>query len=441
MDEGRYSVGQEVELAIGGYTSEGDGVGKLDGAVFFVPGALAEETIRARIAVVKKNHYIAALASVTAPAAARCEPPCPLYRECGGCQLQHIAYPEQLLLKERRVRDALERIGGFSGIVIHPVRGMADPWRYRNKVVFTTGGEGSDPALGFLKAGSHQVVDIPDCLLADKAAAPIARTAWHAARECGNRHVEHVTIRQSHASGEILAVIETRGRPLAREEEIAERVTGADPRLVGVINTVAFDGRPRHLTIAGRDRITETLAGLGFAISAGTFFQVNSLQAEALYCRAAELVPANAATRVLDAYCGIGGFSLFMAASAGQVTGIERDGHAVRDANANARSNGITNVRFIEGDLEKRPPLGSADMSRCTDLVIDPPRRGLSPAFLKACVSLSFRRIIYASCDPATLARDCRNFREAGFVLRHITPFDLFPQTAHVECLAFLERT
>jgi 23S rRNA (uracil1939-C5)-methyltransferase len=119
MDEGRYSVGQEVELAIGGYTSEGDGVGKLDGAVFFVPGALAEETIRARIAVVKKNHYIAALASVTAPAAARCEPPCPLYRECGGCQLQHIAYPEQLLLKERRVRDALERIGGFSGIVIH----------------------------------------------------------------------------------------------------------------------------------------------------------------------------------------------------------------------------------------------------------------------------------------------------------------------------------
>jgi 23S rRNA (uracil1939-C5)-methyltransferase len=441
MEAGRFTIGQEIELDIEGYTSEGEGVGRLAGAVCFVTGALAGEKVRARVTAVARKFYRAGLAAVLENAPARRRPACPLFGECGGCRLQHIAYPEQLRLKENRVRDALERIGGMGGDIVRPVRGMDDPWRYRNKVTFTAGEDNGRPILGFLRDGSRRVVDVPDCLLADKAAAPLARAAFEFCRGAGDRGVGRVTVRKNFSAGSVLIVIET-GAPLAHGRETAERLRAADGAVAGVVNAVrgGGNGRTRYVLLSGEDRITETLAGIDFSVSAGAFFQVNPRQAEALYARAAGLVPAGTGVRVLDAYCGAGGFALFLARRAGSVLGVESNAAAVRDAADNARRNRFSNVRFMVGDLEKSPPLAARELTDCTDLMVDPPRRGLSPRFMAECAKSSVRRIIYASCDPATLARDCRSLAEKGFLATEITPFDMFPQTAHVESLALLER-
>ncbi len=444
MNEKRYQVGQEIEITIDGYASEGDGVGRLAGAVFFIPGALAGERIRARVTEFRGNFYRARLAENLKCSPARRTPPCPLFGVCGGCRLQHMAYPEQLAFKEKRVRDALERIGGTPGDLVRPIRGMADPWRYRNKVTFTAGHENGAPVLGFLREASHRPVDVPDCLLADEAACGVARDAFRLAREAGNDLPARIVVRHSLASGEYLAVIETGQRPLQGAGKIAERLMADRPAVVGVVNATAPPAagrRARYALAGGADTITETLSGIAFAISAGTFFQVNSRQAAALYGRAAELVPDGRTARVLDAYCGAGGFALFLARRAQSVIGIESDPAAVRDAAKNASRNGLANVRFMTGNLETGIGRSRMDFRTLTDLVADPPRRGLDRRFIDECGRSSVRRIIYASCDPATLARDCRLLREKGFALREVTPFDLFPQTPHVESLALLERT
>ncbi|MBN2353386.1 MAG: 23S rRNA (uracil(1939)-C(5))-methyltransferase RlmD [Spirochaetales bacterium] len=443
MSAKRYPVGQEIELIIDGYASEGDGVGRSSGAVFFVPGALAGERIKARITEARKNFYRARLTWIEESAPGRRTPPCPLYGECGGCRLQHLSYPEQLVFKERRVRDALERLGGMSPDIVRPIRGMTDPWRYRNKVTFTAGYEKEAPVLGFLRQASRRPVDVPDCLLADEAACDIARAFFRLSRESANGRLTRIVVRHSLASGEYLAVIETKERPLERGKRIAERLMDGRPVLAGVVNAIApaaTGRRVRYAPVAGADTITETLSGIDFTISAGTFFQVNSRQAEALYGRASELVPDGRTARVLDAYCGAGGFALFLARRAESVIGIESDPAAVRDAAENARRNGFANVRFTTGNLEADIGLSPADLRTLTDLVVDPPRRGLGRRFIEECARSSVRRIIYASCDPATLARDCRLLRDKGFTPREVTPFDLFPQTPHVESLALLER-
>ena len=383
MNETRFDIGREVELAIDGYTSEGDGVGRSAGAVFFVPGALAGERVRARVTEARKNFYRAEAIAFAAGAPARRTPPCPLFGECGGCRLQHMAYPEQLVFKEKRVRDALERIGGIPGERVAPIRGMENPWRYRNKATFTAGEKDGRPILGFLREGSREVIDVGDCLLADESAGRVARAARQLGLQAGGGRVARVTVRTAASSGRRLVVIETAERPLVRGIEIAERLLAAEPSVAGVVGAVRAakpGGRERYALLAGAGGITETLSGIAFWISAGTFFQVNSRQAEALYGRAAELAGNRPGARVLDAYCGAGGFALFLARRAESVLGVESDAEAVRDAAENARRNGFANVRFAVGDLEKRFDRLSGSFPNITDVVVDPPAPRAHPA-------------------------------------------------------------
>jgi 23S rRNA (uracil1939-C5)-methyltransferase len=460
MTNGTFSPGQELELEITGYASEGEGVGKRSGGVFFVPGAARGERIRARVTAGRKSPYRAVLLDILEPSPERRDPPCPYFGACGGCQLQHLSYTEQLRFKETRVRDAMERIGRLAGVTIAPIRGMDDPWRYRNKVTFAIAngspfadnGPSADggpeatgiPAPGFFAGGSRRVIPVTDCLLADPSAVPIARRALELVhlRLGGPGPVTSIMVRTAFAAGERLAVIHTEDRPLPRAAEIAEALIAFDTSLAGVYQARTEHGeRPAagyHL-ITGRPAITEKLSALSFPLTPDSFFQINTRQAEALYTTAANSLLPAAGARVIDAYCGVGGFALMAAARAVDVLGIERERGMVERARAIARANGIAHARFAVGDLETGRGVDPRALALCTTLIVDPPRRGLEARFIASCRQPALQRIIYASCDPGTLARDCRRFAERGFAVREIIPFDMFPHTSQVECLALLE--
>ncbi len=446
MTDATFLPGQVIDLDISGYSSEGEGVGRRDNVVFFVPGAVAGEKVRARVRERRKNFYRAACQDVILGSAERRPPPCPSFGRCGGCGIQHLSYEEQLRFKRTRISDAVERIGRLDPLLVRPVTGLADPWRYRNKVTFHVTEERGRTVPGLLRADSHHVIPVEDCLLADPAAVPLAARALTAV---ASRHgsalglVERIMVRTGWATGERMTVLYTTpGAPPLSADVGAAIVSGnasvTNVTQIGLPRPGSKTAPPRLL--CGRGYITEKLRGIAFRISAESFFQVNTRQAEALYAAAVAAAAPGREDRILDAYCGLGGFALCCAPRAAEVLGIERDRRMVRLAGETAARNGIANARFIRGDLEKGPARDWPPLDRYSTLIIDPPRRGLDRRFIASCARLPLRTIIYASCDPGTLARDCRRLADVGFSVREIIPFDMFPQTVHVECLACLER-
>lgn len=432
-----------------GYSSEGLGIVRLDGAVVFVPGAVRGETVDLKITKVMKTAAAGKIVKIHAPSPERAEPECPYYGRCGGCDFQHLTYPEELRAKRQRVQDAITRLGG-SAVEVEEILGAKDPTHYRNKSQYPVGADG---AIGFFRERSHQVVAVERCLIqrpeADRTAEAVR--AWMRRYKIsaydettGKGLVRHVYVRVNRA-GESLCCLVVNGRGVPREPELAALVRVAAPGTVGVlINSNTRKGNvvlgDRYRTVWGQDYLMDTLRGLTFKLSVPSFYQVNPAQTEVLYGKALEFAALTGTETVLDLYCGIGTITLCMAGAAKRVIGAEIVPEAIRDAEENAARNGIENADFFCGDAADVAARLEGEGLRPDVVTVDPPRKGLAPQVIASIAAMGPERVVYVSCDPATLGRDVKLFAQTGYALTRACAVDMFPGTRHVETVALLAR-
>ncbi|MGF7031361.1 23S rRNA (uracil1939-C5)-methyltransferase [Paenibacillus mucilaginosus] len=436
----------------------------MNGYTLFVPGALPGEKVRVKVVKVKKQYGYAKLLEVLEASPDRIDAPCPIYKQCGGCQLQHLSYEAQMRWKRQLVIDNLTRIGKLQvvgereeGIIVHPTLGMSDPWRYRNKAQVPIGlAETEEGGLvgGFYAQGSHRIIDMEACLIQHENNDAVVGAVKKIARELGIRPyseetgrglLRHVIARYGFNTGEIMVVLVTNGRDLPHADELTGLIRRDVPGVTSIvqnINTretnVIFGDETR--TLWGSDVIYDTIGDIRFAISARSFYQVNPVQTEVLYGKALEYAALTGRETVIDAYCGIGTISLFLAQKADQVYGVEIVPEAIEDARANARLNGIRNASFEAGPAEVVIPAWRAKGIAPDVIVVDPPRKGCDPALLETILAMRPERVVYVSCNPSTLARDLRVLEDGGFRTVQVQPVDMFPHTVHVESVAVLVR-
>lgn len=428
------SLGQEIDLTIERLGINGEGVGRWQGFTIFVFGALPGEKIRARIYEARKTFARAEILEHQETSSHRVKPPCPLFGRCGGCTLLHLNYEEQLVAKRQKVVDALERIAKIDAEVL-PCIASPQPLSYRNKIQLPVS---ENLRLGLYAAASHELVEIEKCsihsALGEKALAHIQRLlkTSEAARD-----LKHVLIKTAVNTQQILVILVTRtNEPL---EALAEEILQSMPEIKGVVQNInPAEGNvilsSHFQTLAGQGAIEEKLSGLIFKVSPASFFQVNPAQAEILYAKVVELAALTGEERVLDAYSGVGTLSLVLARHAKEMIGIESVPIAIEDAKENARRNEIHNAHFICGLAEESiAKLQGVDLA-----VLNPPRKGCERSFLETLGALKPKKIVYVSCDPATLARDLQILTQKGYTVKTVQPFDMFPQTMHVETVVEL---
>lgn len=431
-------VGDEFEVEISRLGVDGEGVGSVDGYTVFVLGALPQERVRARLIERKRRFGRAELIERYSTSPQRVEPICPLFGRCGGCQLMHLAYAEQLIVKRQRVVDALERIGKFFNVEVPPCHPSLNPLHYRNKIQL----QGSGVGLGLYAQGTHDIIEIEKCFIHCRLGESVFQKVSGLLKG-GRLHqgeLRYVLIKTAVNTGQVLVALVTRQAKSAEIVKLAEEMTAAAPEIKGVVHQM--NARPDNVllngafeTLVGVGSIEEEIGGLKFKVSPASFFQVNSHQAERLYRRAVELAALTGDEVVLDGYCGVGTLSLFLAQKAKEVLGVECVSEAIEDAQENARRNGISNVRFFSAKTEDFiTSLEAIDVA-----LLNPPRKGCDLSVLKGLIRLHPKKILYISCDPATLARDLAILSEGGYRFTQVEPFDMFPQTAHVEALVCLK--
>jgi 23S rRNA (uracil1939-C5)-methyltransferase len=450
MIEWKKNTVHTVEIT--GYTAEGMGVARLDGRVAFVPGTIRGEQWQVRLEKVNKNVAWGRGVQLLRPSSQRVEPDCTLAGRCGGCQFRHMTYQEELEAKGQRVADALERIGGAQ-VALPPVLGAEEPWRYRNKVQFPVAMEKHGLAVGYYRPRSHDVLDVEDCMLQPEIVTALRRAfkAWMERysvppyrEEDGTGLIRHLYVRTNRA-GEALCCVVVNGEGVPFGQELVAELRMACPALVGVVlnrntrdtNVILGDD---YRTLWGRDWLEETLLGQTFRLSVPSFFQINRAQTERLYQVALDFAGLTGKETVLDLYCGIGTISLAMASRAGRVIGTEIVPQAVEDAKENARRNGVANAEFFCGDAGAVAQKLAAEGVRPDVICVDPPRKGLGPEVPAILAALAPARIVYVSCDPATLGRDIKRLREWNYQVVRGQGVDLFPCTAHVETVVLMSR-
>ncbi len=439
----------DLTLSIDSLSLEGQGVAKRDGFVVFVPGALPGETVNAHVIKVTSGYAVAKLLSVETPSPARVEPACPAFDTCGGCALQHLDYQEQLLVKQRAVSDALERLGGFDQVPLRPIIGMQRPYRYRNKGSFPFANVGGAVRFGFFAPRSHRLVPVLDCPIQDERIVSVMRRVQEWANTYGipaydeTSHtglLRHCMARVT-TNGQLMAVLVTASERVRHLDELIELLPDADSLYLNVNpeDTNVIFGE-KFILLAGSATIEETVAELRFSVSPQSFLQVNAVQTAALYGAARQMLDAKPDETVVDAYCGIGTISLLIARSAGRVVGLESVPEAVEDARRNAALNGVKNASFVCGDAAET--LARVLKTERVDAVVaDPPRKGMAEAVLKLLAESGVSRVVYVSCNPATLARDCRYLAEpGGFTLSAVQSVDMFPHAGHVESVVLMAR-
>ncbi|WP_227764980.1 23S rRNA (uracil(1939)-C(5))-methyltransferase RlmD [Zhaonella formicivorans] len=446
-------VGGTYQIEIAGLSHEGAGVGRLEGLAVFIPGALPGELVEAKLTRLKSKFASAELLKVLKPSASRVEPACSHYAGCGGCQLQHLEYPEQLKQKTRRVRETLIRIGKLQDFKLHETLGMSEPWYYRNKAQLHAGLVEGKLKLGYYSPGTHELVPLQECSLLPPVFVALISgleklfNQWRLVpfnRKTGEGTLKHVILKRSRATGEVMVILVTAGTVLPDGEAMAQEILKGFPQIVSVVQNI----NPGYKQVLGTDfrllvgaeRIKESLGNLEFLISAASFFQVNPEQTEVLYNKALEYAELSGTETVLDLYCGTGTISLFLARKARMVYGIEEVEPAIEDARQNAEQNGITNVEFQAGTVETVLPRLAAKGIKPEVIVLDPPRQGCDRTVLEAASSLKPRRMVYVSCDPGTLARDLGILSNLDYQTTEVQPVDMFPQTYHVECVVSLKR-
>ena len=438
---------------ITGYTSDGAGVCHIAGRAVFVKGALAGETWQVRILKVTANAVYGKAEQCLSPVPARTQPPCPVYRTCGGCSLQHMDYDEQLRMKLQRVNDALTRIGGVS-MPVQDIIGMEYPLCYRNKAIYAVGTKDGRVVKGFYRASSHDITPVEQCLLqlplADKAAQAVCD--WMDLRgvapydeATGRGTVRHLFTRCAmHTPDAVLCIVSARGFG-AQTDGLIAYLREHCPELTGIVLDV--NKQKGNVVLAGDfyplwgvPELTDRLCGLTFTLSPQAFYQVNPVQAERLYERAVEYAVNAPTDQVLDLYCGAGTISLCLARKAAHVIGAEIVPEAIENARRNAERNGIENAEFLCADAGAAAAELARRGVRPDCIVVDPPRKGMSPEAIDAMVSMQPPRIVYVSCDPGTLARDVKQLTQHGYTLTQALAVDMFPQTPHVETVVLLSK-
>lgn len=441
--------GSIYTAVIDGYSSEGLGIARVNGAVVFVPHAVRGEEIDLRITKVMKTSCAGEIVKIHNPSPERMEPECPYAGKCGGCAYRHLTYPEELWAKRQRVQDALTRIGGLE-LTVEEILGAKNPEHYRNKSQYPVGADGS---IGFFQARTHKVVPIRRCLIQTETADRTAQAVGEWMRRykisaydetTGKGLVRHVCVRVNR-KGESLCCVVVNGNKVPREPELAAYVTAAVSHTVGVLlnsntrrgNVILGD---KYRTLFGRNYLMDTLCGLKFKLSMPSFYQVNRDQAEALYGKALEFAGLTGNETVLDLYCGIGTITLCLAKAAKRVIGAEIVPPAIRDAKENALRNHVENAEFFCGDAADIAAKLESDGLRPDVVTVDPPRKGLAPEVIASVAAMGPEKVVYVSCDPATLGRDVKIFREFGYEAKRAAAVDMFPGTAHVETVCLLSK-
>lgn len=443
---------QMIEIKIERLNHDGEGVGKVDGFTVFVPGTAPEDLVSAKIISLQKTYARALVEEIISESPHRITPICEHYDDCGGCQLQHINYEQQLVIKRNIVIDALRRIGGLD-VPVHPALGMAEPWQYRNKAQVPVAMDGTLKA-GFYEKRTHKIVDLDCChiqhpsndlvvhavrAILKKLAIPIYDEKNHTGL------IRHIVARTSFSTGEILVILVTNGRKLPRQNDVVEAIRKNVDKVTGIVQNINMKQANvilgnEDILLWGKSYLQESLDGLSFHVSPRSFFQVNTLQTDALYAKVREYAALTGQETVYDLYCGIGTISLYLSRYAGKVIGVELVNAAVKDARKNAELNGITNVEFHKGAAEQLVPERLKKGAKADVVIVDPPRKGCDERLLAAMVSMKTFRIVYVSCNPATLARDLKYLTGKGYTVTEVQPVDMFPHTSHVETVVLIER-
>ena len=440
---------QEHTVTIEGYGEGGMGVARIDGRVVFVHGALRGEKCRVLILKTLKSVAFAKVLEVIEPSSERITPDCPYFPRCGGCTYRHIRYEEELRLKKQRVQDNLSRIGG-SDVTVEEILGAQDTLRYRNKAQYPVSKDG---AVGFYRARTHEVIECEHCLLVKPEADAAAEALREYMQSCrvagydektGRGLVRHLYVR-SNAAGESLVCVLVNGNRLPQEEALVALLRDACPKCRGIVlgtntkkgNVILGD---RYRTLWGSDRLEDTLCGKTFRLSVPSFYQVNRAQAERLYAKAIEFAGLTGGETVLDLYCGAGTITLAMADRAKRVLGAEIVPEAIDDARENAACSGVQNAEFFCGDASDVAKKLARERLRPDVITVDPPRKGLAADVVESIAEMQPERVVYVSCDSATMARDVKRFAELGYTAVRACAVDMFPRADHVETVCLLSK-
>ncbi|AGK52123.1 23S rRNA (uracil(1939)-C(5))-methyltransferase RlmD [Bacillus sp. 1NLA3E] len=439
-----------IEVDFIDLTHDGAGVAKVDGYPLFVANALPGEKAKIKVTKVNKGYGFGRLIEVIEKSQYRVDAPCPIYKECGGCQLQHLSYEGQMVAKEKQVREVLTRIGKLENVKVHPVLGMEEPWRYRNKAQVPIGDQEGGLIGGFYQQRTHQIIDMKTCLIQQEKNDEVVQIVKEVCNRFGVRAYDeakhkgtlrHIMVRYGLVTKEVMVVLVARTSDLPNKNkivmEIVEKVGGLKSVILNVnakkTNVIMGD---ESEVLWGEEVIYDYIGEIKFAISSRSFYQVNPDQTKVLYGKALEYADLRGEETVIDAYCGIGTISLFLAQKARKVYGVEIVPEAIEDARRNAELNGIVNAEFAVGEAETVIPRWYESGVQADVLVVDPPRKGCDEALLRTIIEMKPKKVVYVSCNPATLARDLRFLEDGGYKTVEVQPVDMFPQTMHCEAVA-----
>ena len=444
-----------VTLEIEDCGIDGEGIGKADGFTVFVKDAVIGDTVTAKIIKAKKNYGYGRLMEVLKPSPYRVEPKCEFARQCGGCQLQALSYDQQLVFKTNKVKGHLERIGGFTDIPMEPIIGMDELFHYRNKAQFPVGRNKEGKIVtGFYAGRTHNIIENRDCALGvaenkevlDRVIAHMEKYGIEPYNEAtGKGLVRHILIRYGYFTKEVMVCLILNGNKIPKEEQLVKSLCEI-PGMTSITINVnkkhsnVILGEEIHL-LWGQEYITDRIGDISYQISPLSFYQVNPMQTQKLYAKALEYADLHGQETVWDLYCGIGTISLFLAQKAKFVRGVEIVPAAIENAKENAKLNGLENTEFFVGKAEEVLPREYKKNGVYADvIVVDPPRKGCDETLLETMVEMNPERIVYVSCDSATLARDLKYLCERGYELRKVCPVDQFGMTVHVESCVLLSK-
>ncbi|WP_415349810.1 23S rRNA (uracil(1939)-C(5))-methyltransferase RlmD [Clostridium perfringens] len=435
---------------------EGEGIAKIDNKYpIFIDGALKGEKVKVRIVKVNKNFAYGKLMEVLEASEERVNPPCAIYKRCGGCKLQHASYKAQLDFKWDRVKDCVSKIGKLDPSIVKYPLGMEEPWRYRNKVQLPIGLINGEVKIGFFAPRSHDIIDMESCLIQDEIGDRVVKLTREWIEKFNIRPynvdgeydekgiVRHIMIRRGFTTNEVMVVLVTNGEKLPHKEEFVDLMVKNIPGIKSVIQNINSKKTNVILgleskTLWGEDTISDYIGDFIFNISPLSFFQVNPIQTEVLYGKALEYANLTGNEEVFDAYCGTGTITLFLSQKAKKVYGVEIIPQAIDNAWINAKENKVENVEFFVGESEVVIPDLINKGVKADVVVVDPPRKGCDKKLLDAITNINAKKIVYVSCDPSTLGRDLQVLEENGYKTLEVQPVDMFPNTSHVENVAKL---
>ena len=440
-------------VSITGMGTKGEGIGKIDNFTIFIPGAILGEEVEVNIIKVNKNYAVGKLLNIIIASEERVKPICDIYTRCGGCQLQHMSYKEQLNFKRQKVKDALLRLGGID-VEVEAVLGMKNPYRYRNKVQLPIGKENEKVSIGFYAPRSHNIIDLKTCLIQDEKADDIIKILREWIKEFNvpiynekehKGNLRHIMVRTAFKTDEVMVVLVTKDKNLPHKEELINKLIENLQGVVSIIQNINSQKTnvvlgKESIVLWGKDKIIDYIGNFKFAITPLSFFQVNPIQTEVLYNKALEYAGLKGNEVVFDAYCGTGTISLFLSQKAKKVYGVEIVAEAIESAKLNAKENNVDNVDFIVGESEQVIPELIEKGIKADVVVVDPPRKGCEKSLLEAMANMSPEKIVYVSCDPATLARDLCVLEKLGYKVIRVQPVDMFSNTYHVENVVLLEK-